>query len=227
MTGGSSRERNLDERDLGTRPGRIRRTVVLVARWQRSASDFRPTGRACSSPRYRWAAVRGVPCLLRRLDGSTPVRLGERPCARLSLRTGPGPLATIQTPRARPSAHPDGTRRDEGARATVPSLAYHWASFFPDGKTVLIAGNESGRPIRLFAQDLSGGPPDRSRRKGCGSLSPAPASRPTESGSRQFRQGLPPRRFWCRPTRESHARSKASNRVTCRLRGSATAMPCS
>jgi Tol biopolymer transport system component len=38
-------------------------------------------------------------------------------------------------------------------------VRYHWATFFPDGRKVLILGNESGRPMRLFAQDITHGLP--------------------------------------------------------------------
>jgi len=36
---------------------------------------------------------------------------------------------------------------------------YHWASFFPDGKRILIAGEEKGKPPRTYIQDVAGGPP--------------------------------------------------------------------
>jgi Tol biopolymer transport system component len=36
---------------------------------------------------------------------------------------------------------------------------YHGASFFPDGRRILVLASEAGRPQRLFTQDLDGGLP--------------------------------------------------------------------
>ena len=49
-----------------------------------------------------------------------------------------------------------GEPRDLPAGAAVQ---YHWASFFPDGRRILIAAQEKGKPPRSYIQDLSGGPP--------------------------------------------------------------------
>jgi hypothetical protein len=49
-----------------------------------------------------------------------------------------------------------GEPRDLPAGAAV---RYHWASFFPDGRRILIAAQEKGKPPRSYIQDLSGGPP--------------------------------------------------------------------
>jgi Tol biopolymer transport system component len=39
------------------------------------------------------------------------------------------------------------------------AVQYHWASFFPDGRRILIAAQEKGKPPRSYIQDLSGGSP--------------------------------------------------------------------
>ena len=36
---------------------------------------------------------------------------------------------------------------------------YHNALWFPDGKTLLVIGNEAGKPVRAYRQDISGGEP--------------------------------------------------------------------
>ena len=36
---------------------------------------------------------------------------------------------------------------------------YQSAGWFPDGKSVLVVGNEAGKASRCYAQDVSGGPP--------------------------------------------------------------------
>ena len=38
-------------------------------------------------------------------------------------------------------------------------LQYHWVSFFPDGRRILIAAQEKGKAPRTFIQDVAGGPP--------------------------------------------------------------------
>jgi hypothetical protein len=38
-------------------------------------------------------------------------------------------------------------------------LRYHWASFFPDGKRILVAAEEKGKLPRTYIQDVAGGPP--------------------------------------------------------------------
>ena len=39
------------------------------------------------------------------------------------------------------------------------AFQYHWASFFPDGRRILIAAQERGKTPRSYVQGLSGGPP--------------------------------------------------------------------
>jgi Tol biopolymer transport system component len=36
---------------------------------------------------------------------------------------------------------------------------YHWAFFLPDGHSVVLAGEEKGRPARTYLQDVEGGQP--------------------------------------------------------------------
>ena len=38
-------------------------------------------------------------------------------------------------------------------------IVYHWASFFPDGRRILIAAEEKGKMPRTYIQDVAGGPP--------------------------------------------------------------------
>ncbi len=38
-------------------------------------------------------------------------------------------------------------------------LEYSWARYFPDGKTLLVAGHLPGKPLRLFTQSVTGGAP--------------------------------------------------------------------
>src|SRR5262249_44730203 len=67
--------------------------------------------------------------------GSTGTRPTDPPRTCLLLPTGPG------EPRPLP----------------VGDLECEYASFFPDGKRLLVAGREPGGPRRLYVQDLDGG----------------------------------------------------------------------
>jgi Tol biopolymer transport system component len=94
---------------------------------------------------------------LRRLDGSVPVRLGAGRARGLS-PDGAWALSTLQAPEPALLAIPTGA--GETRRLPRGSLAgYHWASFFPDGRRILIVGHEAGRPMRLFVQDVASGGP--------------------------------------------------------------------
>ena len=99
----------------------------------------------------------GYAVYLRKTDRSLPVRLGEgsaqglSPDGRwaLSIRLSqPSELVLLPTGPGQPRSLPRGTVRE-----------YHWACFLPDGKRILLVGNEEGRPTRLFVQPLEGGSP--------------------------------------------------------------------
>jgi Tol biopolymer transport system component len=93
---------------------------------------------------------------LRRTDGSPAVRLGEGAAMSLS----PDGKWVISIPRGSPAQLvllPTGS--GESRRITNDSINHASAAFLPDGKRVLFAGNEPGRGVRFFVQDLQGGGP--------------------------------------------------------------------
>ena len=91
---------------------------------------------------------------LRPTDGSPPVRLGDGVPTMLSadgkwvvaiVFGSPARLWLIPTGPGEPKLIPRG-QIDE----------YHWALLLPDGRHVVISGNEKGRGVRLFVQEVDG-----------------------------------------------------------------------
>jgi Tol biopolymer transport system component len=89
---------------------------------------------------------------LRRTDGSPAVRLGEgwayslSPDGKWAISGLKGPSRCLLLPTGPGEARP----------LPVGNLECEHASWFPDGKRLLVAGQEPGHPFRLFAQDLDG-----------------------------------------------------------------------
>jgi len=93
---------------------------------------------------------------LRRTDGGPVIRLGEGRPMGLS-PDGKWALAIIFTP---PQLVIYPTGPGETRRLPRGDLeTYQSADWFPDGKSVLVVGNEAGKASRCYAQDVSGGPP--------------------------------------------------------------------
>ena len=95
----------------------------------------------------------------RRMDGSPAVRLGEGWAAGLSA-DGKWALAIRRAPAPSLVLLPTGA----GAPRTLPLGGIEeifWASLFPDGRRLLMAGREKGQGARLYVQDLDGGEPRR------------------------------------------------------------------
>lgn len=93
---------------------------------------------------------------LRATDGGSVVRLGEGEAFGFS-PDGLWALAIVYTP---PQIVIYPTGAGEPRRLPRANLeAFQWASWFPDGKSVLFCGHESGKASRCYAQDVSGGPP--------------------------------------------------------------------
>ncbi len=92
---------------------------------------------------------------LRKTDGSPAVRLGDGTAMALS-PDGKWALAIVHSQPPQLVTLPTGP----GEARTVkrgPLERYHWASWFPDGKRILIAANEPGHAVRCYVQNLEGG----------------------------------------------------------------------
>jgi Tol biopolymer transport system component/predicted Ser/Thr protein kinase len=93
---------------------------------------------------------------IRNTDGSPAVRLGEGAADALS----PDQKSVIvQTPGSPEQLRLLPTGAGETQPLTNDSINHQWARWFPDGKRFVFAGNELGRGVRLYAQEVSGGKP--------------------------------------------------------------------
>jgi eukaryotic-like serine/threonine-protein kinase len=94
---------------------------------------------------------------IRRTDGSPAVRLGDGAAFSFSPDgkwvaanpAGPPPRSLVLLP----------TGPGEPRRLAGSFLNCAWAKFFSDGRRIAIAGTEPGHGMRLYVQDLAGGPP--------------------------------------------------------------------
>lgn len=107
------------------------------------------------------AAGAGTPLsavYVRKRDSASAIRIGEGASPALSpdglwaatlLLGSPPSVGLLPTGAGQPRA------LDRGTIADFQSVAW-----FPDGMRMLIAGSEAGKPIRLWRQEMSGGPPE-------------------------------------------------------------------
>jgi len=99
----------------------------------------------------------GYGVYLRKTDGSPAVRLGEGMGTALS-PDGERVAAIVYSSPQRLVLLPTGAGESK-VLERGPIEGYHWASFFPTGDRLLIAGNEPGRGARLYVQEVAHGPP--------------------------------------------------------------------
>jgi eukaryotic-like serine/threonine-protein kinase len=93
---------------------------------------------------------------VRNTDGTPAVRLGEGGATALSPDQKWAIVATPLFP-AQFRLLPTGA--GETQSLTNDTINHQWAHWFPDGKRFVFSGNETGRGVRLYAQDISGGKP--------------------------------------------------------------------
>ncbi len=122
-----------------------------------AAADLSRDGTKLLFYEYNELAAESFTTYLRKTDGSDAKMLGEGKALALSpdekwalvVRPSPIPHLTLLPTGV-------GEPRDLSAGA---AFQYHWATFFPDGRRIVIAAQEKGKPPRSYIQDLSGGPP--------------------------------------------------------------------
>jgi tRNA A-37 threonylcarbamoyl transferase component Bud32/Tol biopolymer transport system component len=94
---------------------------------------------------------------VRATDGSPAVRLGEGHPKALA---PDGSWAVSLLPGAAPRLVLIPTRAGESRELEAgPITLFHEVKWFPDGKTILVTGDEPGHPGRCYVQELAGGPP--------------------------------------------------------------------
>ncbi len=93
---------------------------------------------------------------IRNTDGTPAIRLGEGGATALSPDQK---WAIVQTPSSPEQLRLLPTGAGETQALTNDSINHQWARWFPDGKRFVFSGNESGKGVRLYVQDISGGKP--------------------------------------------------------------------
>jgi len=94
---------------------------------------------------------------VRKIDGSPVVRLGEGNPSGFS-PDGNSILAMVPSTPPKLVIYPMGPGElHELERGKIQN--YSIGKWFPDGKSILICGNEPGKGTRLYVQDIAGGPP--------------------------------------------------------------------
>jgi serine/threonine protein kinase/Tol biopolymer transport system component len=132
--------------DLSWYDWTVPRDISTDGQWVLFEESSEPIG-----PRYAVA--------LRKLDGSPPVRLGEGSAGGLS-PDGKWALSVFIGTPEKVTLLPTGAGQPRDI--LLPSLEHVQngpAHFSPDGKQIIVNGNEPGHAVRAYAQDLSGGNP--------------------------------------------------------------------
>jgi eukaryotic-like serine/threonine-protein kinase len=92
---------------------------------------------------------------LRGTDGSPAVRLGDGTSFALSPDQR-WALSGLPKPPVQFNLLPTGA--GESKQLTHDQINRLWARWFPDGKRLLFSGDEPGKGVRLYVQDMNGGP---------------------------------------------------------------------
>jgi hypothetical protein len=95
---------------------------------------------------------------LRKTDGSPVVRLGEGFASAFS-PDGKWTISFLPTTPGQMMLLPIGAGQPRTLeRGAIEAYAYN-AGWFPDSKRILLGANETGKPMRAYVQNISGGPP--------------------------------------------------------------------
>ena len=142
---------------LGLLPGEKRERDLSGMEWSYNPI-LSADGKTAVFTEQGEAGGSGYSVYLRKLDGSSPVRLGEGNALALSpggkwvltalLRSTPSQIVLLPTGAGEPKTFP---------KDSIEHAIADFGAFLPDGKRILFIGQEPGRPPRVFVQDLEGG----------------------------------------------------------------------
>jgi len=141
----------------GTAPGDPLERDLSWFDWSH-ANDLSPDGRQVLFTEEGAEAGPELATYLRNVTGFPVLRLGDGHATSLS----PDGRWAISHLRAKPPTRFTLLPTGPGTPRTLPRgpiAELHWAWWFPDGKRLLILGNEAQRPVRLFVQEATGGEP--------------------------------------------------------------------
>ncbi len=93
---------------------------------------------------------------VRNTDGTPAIRLGEGGASALSPDQK---WVIVVTPIAPGQLRLLPTGAGETQSLTTDNINHQWARWFPDGKRLVFSGNEPGRGVRFYSQDIAGGKP--------------------------------------------------------------------
>jgi eukaryotic-like serine/threonine-protein kinase len=93
---------------------------------------------------------------IRNTDGSPAIRLGEGAADAMSPDQK---WVIVQTPASPEQLRLLPTGAGVAQTLTNDSINHQWARWFPDGKRFVFSGNEPGRGVRLYTQDMHEGKP--------------------------------------------------------------------
>ena len=104
-----------------------------------------------------YGKLRNPAIYLRKTDGAPAVRLGDGNRPALSPDGKWVACISIDGPKTELTLLPTGA--GEARNISTPGMHYERVEWFPDGRRLLLTGNEPGRPIRTFVQAVEGGKP--------------------------------------------------------------------
>jgi eukaryotic-like serine/threonine-protein kinase len=141
---------------LGLAPGDAKERDLSWLDWS-LVRDLSPDGKTLLFDESGQGGGTNYSIYVRKTDGSPAVRLGEGAAfalspdgkwvASVSPAAAPRPLVLLPTGPGEPRSLP------------ADSINHNWTRFFGDGRRILFAGDEPKHGLRLYVQDLSGGPP--------------------------------------------------------------------
>ncbi len=94
---------------------------------------------------------------IRNTDGTPAIRLGEGGCLCPLARSEMGHRGHAPISPGQLRLLPTGA--GETQSLTTDNINHQWARWFPDGKRFVFSGNEPGRGVRFYSQDIAGGKP--------------------------------------------------------------------